>query len=110
MKPQTNLQEDAVLKTEIKSNSTQNEHNSRWSEIHNHHDELSGMEKKDDITKCIAIDGYIGEDDESPGEVIAKVIQTKHGDVGVIYINGLARTDAYAQKIIQSTVSSIKDS
>lgn len=82
---------------------------SRWSEIRNHHDEIDGAKDAQDLIKCIAIDAYVDDNDETPGEIIAKVILTKCGDVGVVYIDNLARTDAYAQEIIKSTLADIKE-
>lgn len=79
-----------------------------WSEIMSHYDELEGFEPDGDIVKRICIDGYRGKDENKPGQVIAKVILTKQGDTGVIYINDIARHDKYAQEVIAYTLVNIK--
>ena len=60
-----------------------------------------------DITETICIDAWKTEDDNEGGAVIAKVIKTKSGDVGVVYINNIARTDSLAQEAIREAVQDL---
>lgn len=82
---------------------------SKWSEIRNHNDELAGWAPAYDMVRCITIDAYPDNTDATPGEVIAKVFQTKRGDVGVVYLNNAARTDEYAQEVIRETIVELQD-
>jgi len=79
-----------------------------WAEIEAEHDELDGADPKDDIVRCICIDAWKTGEPEEQGEVIAKVILTKSGDVGVVYIDNVARINAYAQEVIQEVLMTIK--
>jgi len=80
-----------------------------WSEIKADFDELDGFESNDDIVKCVSVDAWISDAPDAAGEVIAKIILTKSGDVGVIYIDGLAHSNEMVQEIIQDALRKIKD-
>lgn len=80
---------------------------SYWSEIKNTHDETEFNPTIDGATvRIIFIDAWRGDSDD--GCVIAKVVLSASGDVCVVYFNSIARTDAYAQEVIQEAVSAIK--
>jgi len=73
-----------------------------WKEIRNTNVETTLDEKTEGaIKKLITIDAWRTDDDNEGGEVIAFVVLTLRGDVCVIYVNNVARTDFYAQGVIQ---------
>lgn len=83
---------------------------SYWKEIKNNHIETVFDEVIEGaIYKQISIDAWQSDDDNEEGKVIAKVILTLHGDKCVVYMDNIARTDEYAQEVIQETVSTIQD-
>ena len=85
---------------------------SHWSEISANHDERDttirtrGVE--DDILSCIAVDAWRGDDENEEGNVIARVVLTRSGDVGVIYCDAIAITDEYAQEVIAECVLELR--
>lgn len=79
---------------------------SYWSEIRNTHYETEFNPTIDGaIVRIIFIDAWRGDSDE--GCVIAKVVLSASGDVCVVYFNSIARTDAYAQEVIQEAIRAI---
>ena len=81
---------------------------SYWNEIKADHDELDGFEPEDDIIKSICVDAWKTDDDNEEGCVVAKVIFTKSGDVGVVYIDYIAKTNELAQEVIKEVLREIK--
>ena len=79
-----------------------------WSEIKSEYDELGSQEPSDDIIKCVCIDAWKTGDENEEGKVIAKVIRTKSGDSGVVYIDNVARSHTQAQEVIQKVLREIK--
>lgn len=81
-----------------------------WSDINNSHEEnifdpaIDGA-----IDKLISIDAWRTCDDNEDGVVIAKVLLTSSGDICVVYIDPVARTDAYAQELIQDTIKQLRE-
>ena len=83
---------------------------SYWKEIKNNHVETEfDIEIDGAIFKQVTIDAYRTDDDNESGKVIAKVILTLRGEILVVYIDYIARTDEYAQEIIQDTIATIQD-
>jgi len=82
--------------------------NNYWSEIKADFDELDGFESGDDIIKCISVDAWKTDDPDEEGLVIAKVILTKSGDSGVVYIDNVARSNDRAQEVIKDILRKIK--
>ena len=80
-----------------------------WSEVKADYDELEGFEPEGDIIKSICVDAWKTGDPDEEGLVIAKVILTKSGDSGVVYIDKLAMHDEKAQEIIQEVLRTIKE-
>ena len=84
---------------------------SKWMEIRNTFSET----KKDlgnmveGIKEIVYIDGYITDDDEEQGEVIAKIIQCDGGNVITMYNDEDAITDEYAQTVIKNTVNRLEN-
>jgi hypothetical protein len=62
-----------------------------------------------DIKSLVAIDGYLTDDDNESGSVIANVILTIGGDVCVIYADNRARSDTHAQEVIQETINTLRN-
>ena len=79
-----------------------------WAELKSDYDELECDEPSDDIVKCVCIDAWKSDDDDEEGKVIAKVILTKSGDRGVVYIDNMARGLSQAQEVIQKVLREIK--
>ena len=83
-----------------------------WSEIKADYDECEGTQnvfpQSDDIVKCVCIDAWKTGDPDEEGCVIAKVILTKSGDCGVVYIDNVARSNAQAQEVIKETLRKMK--
>jgi hypothetical protein len=79
-----------------------------WNEIKADYDELEADEPSDDIVKCVCIDAWLIDNPDEEGRVIAKIILTKSGDSGVVYIDNVARTHTQAQEIIQKVLREIK--
>ena len=79
-----------------------------WCEIKADFDEKEGLETTDDIISCINVDAWKTEDQNEEGKVIAKIIKTKSGDTGVVYINNLAQSNEDAQVIIREVLCKIK--
>jgi len=80
----------------------------RWAEIKADFDEKDGCELVDDIVNCLNVDAWLTDEDDESGNVIAKVIKTKSGDVGVVYIDTIAIHDDYAQSIIKEAIDELK--
>lgn len=82
-----------------------------WSEVKNTYfqTEADFFEEDGDMLACITIDGYKSDDENEPGEVIAKVILSKHGDILVSYIDTLGRMDACVQKSISEAKAQLRD-
>jgi len=81
---------------------------SYWSEIVNNHEETDFNIAEDGaVSKIIYIDAWRPGCDQ--GAVIATVILTESGDVCIIYRDNIARTNAYAQEVIRTTVAKIKE-
>jgi len=82
---------------------------SYWSEIKNTYEETAFNAVIDGaVVKSISIDAW--REGNENGSVIAKVILTTSDDVCVIYNDNIARTDTYAQEVIQEAVQAIKRS
>jgi len=79
-----------------------------WSEVKADFDELDRFDSGDDIVKCISVDAWRTDNDNEEGCVVAKVILTKSGDVGIVYIDYIAKTNEKAQEIIQDVLRKIK--
>ena len=83
-----------------------------WSEIKADYDECEGAQgvlgQSDDIIKCVCVDAWKTGDPDEEGCVIAKVILTKSGDRGVVYIDNVARSNAQAQEVIQKALRTIR--
>ena len=78
-----------------------------WSEIVNTYEETDFDMKIDGaISKAISIDAWRANCDQ--GSTIAKVILTSSGDICIVYMDNIARSDSYAQEVIREAVSSIK--
>ena len=86
---------------------------SYWKEVKRNHEETEvDMDKnqfEDNIEKIIYIDAWKTEDDDEAGKVIAKVVKCKCKNVFVIYIDNLARHDAYAIEVIKEAVKDLKE-
>lgn len=83
--------------------------NSKWAEIINDYkeeDNFSGLEEG--IKAIISIDAWETDKDEEEGNVIAKVVVTKHNEIFVIYIDNGARLDEYAQEKIKESMENLK--
>ena len=81
---------------------------SYWNEIENTYEETDFEAEVDGaIAKVISIDAWRANCDQ--GSTIAKVILSSSGDVCIVYMDNIARSDAYAQKVIQEAVSLIKN-
>lgn len=81
--------------------------NSHWFKIRNNHTDTACQENGD-AKIIVSIDAWTDMNDNTPGEVIARVIKTKHNDIFIDYINTLAIHDSYAQTVIQKTVDQLK--
>lgn len=81
---------------------------SYWTHIKGDYDKLVGCQPSDDIVKCISIDAFVTDDPEETGTVIANVIQTKFGDLGVVYNDPRAEKDDYAQRVITIVIERLK--
>lgn len=81
-----------------------------WKEIRNDYIETedSLSEHEQDAEAIVCIDAWKTNDDNEEGEVIAKVVLCKCGSVIVVYINNAARTDEYAQEVINETIRNLK--
>jgi len=79
-----------------------------WSEIKADYDELEAQAPTDDIVKCICVDAWRTDDSNEEGQVIAKVILTKSGDCGVVYIDNIAQSNTQAQEVIKEVLQNIK--
>ena len=67
---------------------------SKWSQIQNTF--------FDDVEKCYTIDAWLTDDPNEQGKVIAKVYED--GTKGTVYIDEDARTDEYAQAMIDDVI------
>jgi len=78
-----------------------------WSEVKNTYEENDFSTTNDGaIIESISIDAWkVGCDQ---GSTIAKVLLTISGDVCVVYIDNIARSDPYAQEVVQETVAKLK--
>jgi len=83
-----------------------------WKEIRNDYIEDENTNYPDDqegdVKRLICIDAWKSDNDNENGEVIAKVILTTHNDLCVVYVDNLARTDEYAQQMINEAKEIIK--
>lgn len=78
----------------------------RWFEIRNDYTDTTEHE---DIIAETCIDAWETPYNEEEGVVIAKVIKTVHGDVGVVYFNNMARVDEYAQEKIKEAIKDLME-
>lgn len=81
---------------------------SGWAHIKADYDEKAGFKLEDDIVNCVCVDAYLTANDNEPGNVIAKVIKTRKGDVGVVYIDSIAIKDDYAQGVIKEVIAEMR--
>lgn len=81
---------------------------SYWNHIKGDYDKLVGCQPSDDIVKCISIDAFVTDDPNEEGSVIANVIRTKFGELGVVYNDPRAEKDDYAQRVIATVIESLK--
>ena len=79
---------------------------SRWFEIRNNYTDTTEHE---DIIAETCIDAWETSYDGEEGIVIAKVIKTVHGDVGVVYFDNVARVDEYAQEKIKEAIKDLME-
>ena len=70
---------------------------SKWSEIR--------CDYYNEEDKVWTVDAWVTDDDGEEGKVIAYIDAIKHGRV--IYVDLLARVDAYAQEVIQEKLKEI---
>ena len=63
----------------------------------------------DDMLATVAIDGWKTDDDNSPGETIASVILTKHGDIVVDWHDNGARMVRSVLEAIQEAKKTLQD-
>lgn len=80
---------------------------SYWAEIKANYNEYKCAAPEDDIVSSICIDAWKTNNGNKGGSVIAKVIMTRSGDKGVVYINNLARSDPHAQEVIKETFNNM---
>lgn len=78
---------------------------SYWSEITNDFTETNPSPKDGDVLAVNYIDAW--REGEEEGNVIAKVLLSKHGDVMVDYVEGIARIDDLAQEVIADSKARI---
>lgn len=78
---------------------------SYWSEITNDFTETNPSPKDGDVLAVNYIDAW--REGEEEGNVIAKVLLSKHGDVMVDYVEPLARIDDLAQEVIADSKAKI---
>lgn len=78
---------------------------SYWSEITNDFTETNPSPKDGDVLAVNYIDAW--REGEEEGNVIAKVLLSKHGDVMVDYVEGIARIDDLAQEVIADSKAKI---
>lgn len=67
---------------------------SKWGEIKNYY--------FDDEEKCYLIDAWVTDDQNEEGSVIAKVYEDRNK--GVLYFDNSAKTDKYAQHMIDEVI------
>lgn len=82
---------------------------STWAYIKADYDSIEGVTPIDDIVSCVSIDAFKTTDPDEPGSVVAKIIKTRSGDTGVVYIDFRALGDPYAQHIIQEAKGTLKE-
>ena len=80
---------------------------SYWSEITNDFTETNPSPKDGDVLAINYIDAW--REGEEEGNVIAKVLLSKHGDVMVDYVEGIARFDDLAQEVIADSKAKIAE-
>ena len=80
---------------------------SYWSEITNDFTETNPSPKDGDVLAVNYIDAW--REAEEEGNVIAKVLLSKHGDVMVDYIDAIARNDDLAQEVIADSKAKIAE-
>lgn len=78
---------------------------SYWSEIKNDFTETNLSLKDGDVLAVNYIDAW--REGEEKGNVIAKVLLSKHGDVMVDYVDAIARNDDLAQEVIANSKAKI---
>ena len=78
---------------------------SYWSEITNDFTETNPSPKDGDVLAVNYIDAW--REGEEEGNVIAKVLLSKHGDVMVDYVEPIARIDDLAQEVIADSKAKI---
>jgi superfamily II helicase len=76
-----------------------------WAEIRNDFEEVLESVGK----RVIHIDAWETEDDNEEGKVIAKVIQSKSGNIYVEYMDERAKVDTLAQEVIEETIQKLKE-
>lgn len=76
-----------------------------WAEIKNDFEEVLESVGK----RVIHIDAWETEDDNEEGKVIAKVIQSKSGNIYVEYMDERAKVDTLAQEVIEETIQKLKE-
>lgn len=80
---------------------------SYWSEITNDFTETNPSPKDGDVLAINYIDAW--REGEEEGNVIAKVLLSKHGDVMVDYVEPIARIDDLAQEVIADSKAKIAE-
>lgn len=80
---------------------------SYWSEITNDFTETNPSPKDGDVLAVNYIDAW--REGEEEGNVIAKVLLSKHGDVMVDYVEDIARIDDLAQEVIADSKAKIAE-
>ena len=82
-----------------------------WTEIRGDHFEFGDVidPLDGDMLASISIDAWKTADENEQGNVIARVILSKHGDVLVDYHDSLARMDEMAQEKISEAKSQLRD-
>lgn len=82
-----------------------------WTEIRNDYtrtgDEIERAEG--DVLAVTSIDAWKSIDDDKEGEVVARVLLSKAGDLLVDYIDRIAVTDVLAQEAIQEAAARLKE-
>lgn len=88
-----------------------------WSEIHYHHDEIghAGAHKDEwdgDAVNRIAVDAYRTDYDDDPneeGNVIARVIKTKSGDVSTVFCDSRARWEPNVKAVLSVIMQRLRE-
>ncbi len=81
---------------------------SHWSEVRNTYFEKNIFPEEGEALARIAIDAWETNDPDAPGEVVANVMLSNHGDILVSYNDNLARIDPAAQECIRDAREQLK--